>query len=148
MADAANFAAAVAANDTVMQANIAFAYAGTAQISLPYAAKVYAQWKAWAKGFGVQKMCAYEGGYSPDLNSTAQINALRAASKQAPSLTNFTLTNYNSFVGLTDSGFTAEFPSCFQFSGMATSKNAWAVLEDIYQASSPQWQAIVSFNHS
>lgn len=129
---------------------IAVAYANTVNdpSGLLQSARVYANWKAWAKGFGIQKMTSYEGGYSPDFWSTAEINQLRAASKLAPSLYSFTLTNYNSFVGLTDSTFTAEFPSCFQLSGPFPNSSAWSVLEDIYQSPTPpQWNAIVAFNH-
>jgi hypothetical protein len=146
--DAANYAAA--AGNPTQQMAIATAYANTANNpgGLLQNANVYSQWKVWAERLSIQKMCSYEGGYSPDYSSSAQINQLRAASKQAPSLYNFTITNYNSFVGLSDSTFTAEFPSCFQFSGMTPSNNAWSVLEDIYQSPNPpQWNAIVVFNH-
>ncbi len=94
-------------------------------------------------------MCGYEGGYSPDYTGggKSQVDLLRAASKQAPSLNGALTSNYNSFVGLSGNGFTAEFPSCFQFSGQAPSNNAWSILEDIYQSQTPpQWSAIVAFN--
>ena len=133
---------------------IASAYAssvlsGTGQFTVPSVAKMYANWKSWAKSFGIQKMCGYEGGYSPDLGSNATINALRVASKQAAVLTTATTQNYRNFVSLTDSAFTAEFPSCFQLSGLSPSTSAWSVLEDIYQSPAPpQWSAIVAFNNS
>lgn len=122
---------------------------GGGSFTLSACAILYANWKTWAQGFGIQKMCGYEGGYSPDytLFGTSQVDLLRAASKQSPALNGFTTTNYNNFIGLTSGGFTAEFPSCFQFTGLTPSNNAWSVLEDIYQSPNPpQWTAIVAFN--
>jgi hypothetical protein len=34
--------------------------------NLAQLAVYYSNWKTWAAGFGVNKMCCYEGGYSPD----------------------------------------------------------------------------------
>jgi hypothetical protein len=151
-ADAAAFAAA--AGNPTLQASIATAYANTSNsgtgYNLPVVASWYANWKAWALTFGVTKMCGYEGGYSPDFSSygTSQVDQLRAASKLSPVLYNFTMVNYNNFVGLTDSVFTAEFPSCFQLSGSLPVSNVWSVLDDIYQSPNPpQWNAIVAFNN-
>jgi len=151
--DAASFAAAAASNPT-LQTSLATAYAnavnsGSGAYTLAKCAVFYANWQAWALSFGIKKMCGYEGGYSPDYTGggTSAVDLLRAASKQAPSLSGFTTINYNNFVGLTGNGFTAEFPSCFQFSGRSPSNNAWSLLEDIYAANPPQWNAIVAFNH-
>ncbi|WP_143039612.1 MULTISPECIES: hypothetical protein [Bradyrhizobium] len=151
--DAAAYAAA--SGNPTLQQQIASNYTGTLNsgttgFTLYGCAQMYANWKAWAKGFGVKKMCCYEGGYSPDYTGggTSQVDLLRAASKQSLSLSGFTTTNYNNFVGLSDADFVAEFPSCFQLSGMTPSNGAWAVLENIYQAPNPpQWNAIVAFNH-
>jgi hypothetical protein len=146
--DASKYAAS--AGDAATQMAIAVAYANTANGAggLLQNANVYANWKTWAKSFGISKMCSYEGGYSPDYNGSPAVNALRAASKLAPPLYNLTTINYNSFVSLSDASFTAEFPSCFQLSGMtAPNSTAWSVLEDIYQSPAPpQWSAIVAFN--
>jgi hypothetical protein len=150
--DAAAYAAA--AGNPTLQASIATAYANTSNsgsgaITLSKVAIWYANWKAWAQTFGIQKMCGYEGGYSPDFSSggTSQVDQLRAASKLAPSLSNLTTINYNNFVGLSDGTFTAEFPSCFQLSGGVPCNNSWSVLDDIYQSPNPpQWNAIVAFN--
>jgi ubiquinone/menaquinone biosynthesis C-methylase UbiE len=136
-----------------LQRSLADAYADTANsgngpLTLSRVAILYAGWKTWALGFGITKMCGYEGGYSPDFTGISQVDKLRAASKLAPSLSDFTVLNYKNFVGLSDSGFTAEFPSCFQLSGGNPENNAWSVLDDVYQApNSPQWDAIVKFNH-
>ncbi len=150
--DAAAYAAA--AGNPSLQLSIAAAYASTANSGAgPYTisknAAYYAHWKAWAQRFGIQKMCGYEGGYSPDYGGVPQVDALRAASKQVASLSGLTTLNYNNFVGLSGGGFVAEFPSCFQLSGPpAPGGNAWAVLEDVYQTPNPpQWNAIVAFNH-
>jgi hypothetical protein len=150
---AANYAAAVTAGDTAQQQQIVAAYASTANsgpgsYTIAKCAVFFANWKAWALSFGIKKMCGYEGGYSPDLGGTAQVRALRAASKLAPVLYNLTIINYQNFIGLSDSGFTAEFPSCFQLSGAAPTNNAWSVLDDVYQTPNPpQWNALVAFNH-
>lgn len=147
--DAAAYAAASA--NPALQAQIASIYAatvnGTGNVTVKSVATWYTNWKSWALSHGIKKMCGYEGGYSPDYTGTAAVNALRAASKNAPVLGTVTLQNYANFVGLTDSSFTAEYPSCFQLSGLALAPSAWSVLEDIYQSPAPpQWTAIVSFN--
>lgn len=105
-------------------------------------------WKAWAQGFGVQKMCGYEGGYSPDYGGATQIEInLRYAGKSASALASYTMANYQNFVGLTDGTFTAEFPSCFQLGGPLPTNTVWSVLEDIFQTPDPpQWVAICAFN--
>jgi hypothetical protein len=153
VADAAAYAAA--AGNPSSQLSIAAAYLNTANSgSGPYTiskcAIFYANWKAWAWRLGIQRMCGYEGGYSPDYTGggQSQVDILRAASKQAIALSGLTTLNYNNFVGLSGGGFVAEFPSCFQFSGSAPSTGAWSVLEDVYQSPNPpQWNAIVAFNH-
>jgi hypothetical protein len=150
--DAAAFAAA--SGNSALQASLAAAYAatvnsGTGAFTLSRCAILYANWKTWAMGFQVTKMCGYEGGYSPDYTGggQSQVDLLRAASKQVPSLSGFTTMNYNNFAGLSDANFTSEFPSCFQLSGAMPSNNAWSVLDDIYQTPNPpQWTAIIAFN--
>jgi hypothetical protein len=143
----------VAATDPSVKLEIASAYAstsnsGTGAFTLSKCATLYANWKVWALKFGIKKMSGYEGGYSPDMNGTANVKALRAASKLSACLDSFTITNYKNFVGLSDDSFTAEFPSCFQLSGMMPANNCWSVLDDVYQMPNPpQWNAIVAFNH-
>jgi hypothetical protein len=150
--DADAFAAA--ATDSTLQNSIAAKYANTSNsgigpFTIPKVALLYSAWKKWAQGFSINRMCGYEGGYSPDYtnNGTSAVDLLRAASKLAPSLSGFTSTNYNNFVGLSGNDFTSEFPSSFQLSGRAPSNNVWSLLEDIYQTvNPPQWNAIVEFN--
>jgi hypothetical protein len=152
VSDAAAFAAA--SGNASVQTSLAAAYAATSnsgagQYTLLLCAALYANWKKWAMSFNVNKMCGYEGGYSPDYSSNgqSQVDLLRAASKLSPSLSGFTTMNYNNFVSLSDASFTSEFPSCFQLSGPSPSNNVWSVLEDIYQTPNPpQWTAIVAFN--
>jgi hypothetical protein len=118
-------------------------------------------WKTWMQGFGIQKMCCYEGDYSPDYTPTAgadptlAVNVLRYASKlvvaspsSANGLQGYIATLYSGFVGLSGGGFVAEFPSNFQFSGPYPSNNVWSSSEDIYQptATAPQVLAIAAFN--
>lgn len=133
---------------------VATCNSGAGSFTLSKCATLYANWKTWAQGFGIQKMCGYEGGYSPDYTSlgNSNLDRLRAASKLEFSLSAFITTLYNSFVGLTGGGFTAEFPSCFQFAGNINSTgysiDSWSVQEDVYQTpNQPQWAAIVAFNH-
>ena len=148
-----SYAAAYATADAGRKDSIANAYAmtsnsGAGPFTLSKGLLLYKNWKLWAKGFGVYRMCGYEGGYSPDFDSggASQADKLRAASKLAPSLYGFTSTNYNNFVQLSDSSFTAEFPATF-LSGTKPCSNAWSVLDDIYQQPNPpQWNAIVDFN--
>ena len=71
--DAAAYAAA--AGNPNLQLSIATAYASTANsgsgpFTISKCAVLYANWKAWAQRFGIQKMCGYEGGYSPDYSRT------------------------------------------------------------------------------
>jgi hypothetical protein len=152
--EATDAAAYAAATTPAAQSAIANAYAntvtgGSGSFTLPKVAALYTNWKAWALSHGIKKMCGYEGGYSPDYTGVATLDRLRAASKLTPELAVVTLRNYEAFVSLSDSGFTAEFPSCFQLSGSAPSSSAWSVLEDIYQTPEPpQWSAIVTFNHT
>jgi hypothetical protein len=146
---------AAAEGNPTKQMEIATAYAntvnsGSGRYTIPKLAIAYRNWKVWALKFQIKKMCGYEGGYSPDYDDrgTSKVDKLRGTSKQAASLYDFTMLNYNNFVGLSDTKFIAEFPSCFQLSGSLPSNNAWAVLEDIYQQPNPpQWRAIVAFNH-
>lgn len=121
--------------------------------NLAAVAALYSGWKTWAKGFGVNKMCGYEGGYSPDFaaSGNSATDRLKAASKLASDLVAFTTTNYNNFVGLTDGTFTSEFPSCFTFGGSINNagydQQVWSVLVDLYQTPDPpQWTGIVAFN--
>lgn len=93
----------------------------------------------------------YEGGYSPDLDSTAQINALRNASKMVAdigvTIGGGTLTSGANVAGNYADCIAAggEYPSCFELAG---TDNIWAVLDpDIYATQTAQWAAIVAFNH-
>lgn len=127
--------------------------------SLSDLAGFYAAFKTWLKSFGVNAMCGYEGGYSPDFQSafaSSDIDKMRLASKNAPNVGSYILANYYNFVSLTDATFTAEFPSCFQLSGgvITTSAGsghtggAWSVLDPSIWVATPtsQWTAICSFN--
>jgi hypothetical protein len=154
---------------TGTETTLATAYAGgDATAPITYAATVvsggtftldavntrYGDWKTWAQGFSITRMCGYEGGYSPDYtgSSASQVNLLRAASKLAPELLYYTMLNYNNFIGKSDGSFTADFPSCYLFAGnpnvnVSGLASAWSVLEDVYVSSDPpQWDAIVLFN--
>ncbi|WP_339037598.1 hypothetical protein WHZ78_07525 [Bradyrhizobium symbiodeficiens] len=117
---------------------------GWAKMDLASVATYYSNIAKWAAGLGVKKMCGYEGGYSADYGNNAQVNALRAASKNVAALQDYTTKNYKNFAAAG-----GEFPSCFQLGGPAPSNNAWSVLEDVHQTSTPpQWRAIAAFNKS
>lgn len=112
-------------------------------------ATAYSAWKTWAQGLGVNRMCGYEGSYSPDFASggNALADMLKEASKQDPELIWFTFINYNNFFNLTGGGFTADFPSFLSLSFNPNitgySGNVWPALEDIYQSPNPpQWEAL------
>lgn len=68
-------------------------------------------------------------------------NTVRAATKNASGLLQLTMDNYNGFLAAG-----GVFPSCFQFTGISPSNNAWSVLEDIYEINPPQFEAIRLFN--
>ena len=130
---------------------------GSGPYILTTIAGYYSGWKSWAQGFGVQKMCGYEGGYSPDYQPGQRefgidnpIDRLRDASRLVTALQAHTTSTYNSFIGLTGGGFVAEFPSNYlladNFNIHGYNSNVWAVLSDIYGANTPQWNAIVAFN--
>jgi hypothetical protein len=128
---------------------------GSGAYTLTKCAILYVNWKGWAQGFGIQKMCGYEGGFSPDIsnsNGNSSVDRLRAASKYAPNLQTYLTTTFNDFIGLTDGTFTAEFPSSYLLSSNpyinGYTQQVWDVATDIYQTpNSPQWDAVVAFNH-
>jgi hypothetical protein len=127
---------------------------GSHPTNVPNLATLYSNWKAWAQSFGIQKMCGYEGGYSPDLTAggNSDIDRLKVASKLALSLEASLTQTFNDFVGLTDETFTAEFPSSYFISSnpyrSGYTPQIWSLLDDIYQSPrSPQWDAIVAFNN-
>lgn len=138
-------AAAFAAGDQSAPATyVAGLASGTGWANLASVSNYYSNIAKWAAGLGVKKMCGYEGGYSADYGSNAQVNALRAAGKNVAILQAYTIQNYKNFLAAG-----GEFPSCFQLGGGAPSNNSWSVLEDVHQAStSPQWVAIAAFNKS
>ncbi|WP_024343114.1 hypothetical protein [Bradyrhizobium japonicum] len=138
-------AAAYAAGDqTAPGKYVAGLASGSGWANLSSVANYYNNIAKWAAGLGVKRMCGYEGGYSADYGSNAQVNALRAAGKNVAALQDYTTKNYKNFLAAG-----GEFPSCFQLGGGAPSNNSWSVLEDIHQTSAaPQWLAIAAFNKS
>ena len=70
--NAFNYSETYSSNPSMQEA-IARSYVDTllgpqAPYNLAYNNSIYTNLKAWAKKWGVQKMCGYEGGYSPDYN--------------------------------------------------------------------------------
>lgn len=124
---------------------------GAGAYTIP-AIKVFAeQWKTWAQGFGIQKMCGYEGGYSTDFATTtgvAQVDLLRGAGKRNPAMNGFTQTVFNDFVGLSGGGFTAEFPCLSYLSSNVPGESVWPALDDIYVSPDPPaWTGMIAVNH-
>lgn len=63
-----------------------------------YAALRYAGWKSWGAGYGVNKLFAYEGGYSPDLATQTGVDAnspITGASNAYPCILTLATTNVN-----------------------------------------------------
>lgn len=124
--------------DTFMLDDSGTAVARISEVFLRYAA-----WRSWIDGFGQSiALGQYEGGFSPDYNSTTEVNTFRAATKNWPTQYQRTFYNYDTFINT----YGGIFPSCFQMAGTA---NAWSVLDpDIYVvAAPPQWKAIVDYNN-
>jgi hypothetical protein len=121
------------------------AYGVASDFTLPRLALLYASCKTFAQNAGIQKMCGYAGGYSPDYTGNATINSLKGAGKNVAALQTHTITNFDSFTALTGGGFTAEFPSTFLMGGTG---GAWPILDpNIYVTTSPpQWLALIDFN--
>ena len=112
-------------------------------------------WKAWAAGFGINKMSAYEGLYSPDCSSyqcTSQLDILKVAGKWVASSPGSPTGLQGYLYGNTPSNFSdflaagGEYPSVFIPTGAYPVDNIWSVLDDIYAPDPPQWKAIKSFN--
>jgi hypothetical protein len=98
----------------------------------------FSGWKTWGVSFGVDGLCAYEGGYSPDYTSNTNKDTLRRASKFLAKIEGFTTSMYEAFE---NAG--GEFPSCYMLTGNA----AWSIFDyNIYDTPSPQWDAIVAWN--
>jgi hypothetical protein len=131
--------------------------AGSRADTLPALVTIFANWKAWALGMStpIRQMFAYEGCYTPDYEGTANIDTLRYAAKSSPNMGAYLTSVYYSMTKLTDSTFTAKYPSNFilgdftisaGYAGGLTSY-AWAVfLGDIWAATTPQWDAICRYN--
>ncbi|MDA9521634.1 hypothetical protein XI06_15095 [Bradyrhizobium sp. CCBAU 11434] len=153
-APAAIYGGDTATRRSTEKAYIATNLTGAGSFNIPKAYTFFQNWANWANGFGVKKMFGYEGGYSPDFPSasgstlTAQF---RQATKYCPDLVIQLSNVYREFCGQGTtisypSGFVASFPSCYFFVGNQPSDYAWAVLETIYQANTPQYDAIRLFN--
>jgi hypothetical protein len=56
---------------------------GSGAFNLANLAILHANWKAWAQGFGVQKMSGYEGGYSSDYDPNINVLFAKVPSPQS-----------------------------------------------------------------
>jgi len=84
------------------------------------------------------------GGQVNYVNSLTYSNNLRQAGGNSPGLGTVNTTMYTNFAALAQSGFVAEYPSNFLYTGTG---NIWAVLNpDIYAPLTSQWNSIVAYN--
>jgi hypothetical protein len=112
----------------------------------------YALWKTWAQSFSINKICGYEGGYSPDYtgSSSSNLNIFRHNVKGTERIALYLQAIYQAFLDLNDNTFTAEFPSNFMltdFTYGTTTTYAWTLLKgDLESANTPMFDFIVRFN--
>lgn len=109
----------------------------------------YGNWKAWAVGKSVVKICAYEGCYSPDYTGNATLDNLRRASKYVAALQTYDQQNNSNFLSLGDSTCVFELPSYLAPFGRlinGVDTNAWVLLSDIYADDVPQWLSLKQLN--
>jgi hypothetical protein len=95
--DAFKYSVTYSSNPT-MRASIVKAYidtlAGSAgAFNLAYNLTNYTNLKAWGSNWGVQKMCGYEGGYSPDYNGTNWSSVINGASNSSKCVLYLSATN-------------------------------------------------------
>jgi hypothetical protein len=109
--------------------------------------------KTWLQGYGITKMTLYEGSFDPFFSYSngggTATEQFRNASIQSEYLYGLTIAMYNGIIGLSDSNVQLEFPSMFTLSQSAevgATLQEWALLTDIYQANTPQYNAIKAFN--
>jgi hypothetical protein len=119
--------------------------------SLTGNAKEYLAWANWIQtNFGINKMTGYEGSYSNDFYGSASGNILIQRSKMEANVGTYIVQNWNNFRGVGvfsyPVGFTAEFPSVFNMTGVYPMGGAWSASDDIYQSpASPTWAAVQAY---
>lgn len=108
-----------------------------------------AAWKAWAQSFNVNKMCGYEGGYSPDYTGGAS-NVFRNDCKATTNIALYLQAVFQDFISKSDDNFVAEFPSTFyicDFTYSTATSYVWTLLKgEIDSANTPMFDFIVRFN--
>jgi hypothetical protein len=124
---------------------------GGSSFNIAAATTQYAMWKTWAQSFSVNKMCGYEGGFSPDYDASSNANNFRNDCKGVDELAGMLAAVFQAFIGQSDSTFTAEFPSTFlltDFTGDgSTTTYCWTLLKgEINSANTPQFDFITRFN--
>ena len=112
---------------------------------------LHENWKQWAIAKGVNKLCGYEGGYSPDMTSsvdfTSPIDLFRSAGKLDLALQVLCELVYQNFVDLTGGGFIAEYPATY-FGGTSPTHNIWPIIDDIYTTKyMAPFEAVKAFNN-
>lgn len=126
---------------------------GGSPYTATFALAQFAAWKTWAQSFSVNKMCGYEGCFSPDYTGGGSSNAdlFRNDCKARPVAADYLAMVFQGFIGLSDSTFTAEFPSTFLLTDFTydttVTTYCWTLLKgDIQSANTPQFDYIVRFN--
>lgn len=108
----------------------------------------YANLKTYAQSKGINKVCGYEGGLSPDYigGEAAAVRNLKIASKNSPNNRSYLIAAFTAFTQLTDATFTAEFPSQYLIGDSEPSGFAWSAFGGtIYSANTPAWDALVAW---
>ncbi len=139
---------------TALDTYVASCGGASSNLNIAYFAAKYSEWKIWAQGHNINKMCGYEGGYSADYTTSTSaqvddpvIDNLRRDAKMVSALGTYHDQNFENFLDLTDGTFTAEFPSDFLPFGKLPDDNSWSIMVNIYQTPDPPiWTAICAFN--
>jgi hypothetical protein len=127
--------------------------AGGSPFTVTFTHTTFPGWKTWAQSWGVNKMCGYEGGYSPDYVSgdSAQTKSFRNDTKASEQIAVYLGDVFSTFVALNDATFVAEFPSTFyvaDFTGDgSTTSYTWTLLKgELETANTAGFDFIVRFN--
>lgn len=112
---------------------------------------IHAGYKTFLQAHGINKLCGYEGGYSPDINGTN--TPIRIAGKGATSgqvykggIYHAAQSVYDGVMALADDSFKIDGLSVFLFAGPLPDNNAWTIQADIYQPVSDQCKSFALYN--
>lgn len=122
---------------------------GGSSFNVPGALTKTAAWKTWAQSFSINRMCGYEGGYSPDYTG-GNANIFRNDCKATANIALYLQAVFQGFINVSDNTFVAEFPSTFyiaDFTYSAQTSYVWTLLKgDLESANTPMFDFIARFN--